>query len=257
MRFAPRQLPHSAMSYYGILMMTPRFHASFTVHCNEIQKMAALISKLFISNCWGKPCKLWNLRLRFFNGGRIGATYPFFNDFHNCLTFKGIASCDNRQRGFFAQRKDRIHFLARFHKPMPEKQSIYHLQLKFSGLKASLDDFQKQFFSTVPQKVPQYDTILECRNFIFYKSTDMNKRIDMQLLKDNKCKIENFKAAVLEDFVLEEDFVSLEEEKFLFGEVQKTLGRLKYEYDHWDFVRSSINDMNFIKSIIDLYILSV
>ena len=47
---------------------------------------------------------------------------------------------------------------------------------------------------------------------------------------------EKFKASFLTDFLFKEDFISLEEESLLLGDVQKALKRLKYEYDHWDGV---------------------
>lgn len=48
----------------------------------------------------------------------------------------------------------------------------------------------------------------------------------------------NEKENILNDFFVLPDFVSVEEEEALIEEIDPYMKRLKYEFDHWDDVRS-------------------
>lgn len=52
------------------------------------------------------------------------------------------------------------------------------------------------------------------------------------------------KENLLNDFFVLPNFVSAEEEKALIEEIDPYMKRLKYEFDHWDDVRSLMHDVS-------------
>ena len=95
---------------------------------------------------------------------------------------------------------------------------------------------RREYSSPAHDAITNYDTVLKHGNFIFYWKKDTNEDYDF----------DKFKSSFLEDFVLKEDFISCEEENLLLCDVEKALKRLKYEYDHWDGVSSTVTSMHFI-----------
>lgn len=73
-------------------------------------------------------------------------------------------------------------------------------------------------------------------NMLRFISSKNELNLDPSYLHFHSGFEEDLKTKIAIDMIVTDDFLTSEEEKFLFEEVEPYMKRLRYEFDHWDDV---------------------